>query len=101
MKLLWNIYEIDSNANALHGVMFRGRIRKFAIENNITCLAENASDKENTVRFALLENIDPTETIEFVQQLIPGTKVAKVMDSVENPILSKLKVNDITRYTLD
>ena len=53
MTILWDIYEIQSNADALHGVMLRGRIRKFTIENNITCLAENASDKENTVRFAL------------------------------------------------
>lgn len=58
MKLLWNIYEIESNADTLHGVMLRGRIRKFSIENNINCLTENASDKENAVRFALLEDTD-------------------------------------------
>lgn len=98
MKLKWNIYEIQSDANTLHGVMLRGRIRKFTIENGITCLAENASDKENTVRFALLEGIEPTKTIEFIQNLIPGSLVTRVLESVENPILSKLKVNDISRY---
>lgn len=100
MKLLWNIYEIESNAETLHGVMFRGRIRKFTIENNITCLAENASDKENTVRFALLKNVDPTVTIEFIKKLMPEVIVNLVLESVENPVLSKLKVNDISRYSL-
>ena len=99
MKILWNIYEIESNADVLHGVMLRGRIRKFTIENDITCLAENASDKENVVRFALLEDIDPAQVSEFVEKLIPGSHITKVLESVENPILSKLKVNDITRYT--
>ncbi len=98
MKLLWNIYEIESNTDTLHGVMLRGRIRKFTIENNINCLAENASDKENTVRFALLEDTDPSVTTEFIQKIIPKAKVMLVLESIENPILSKLKVNDSSRY---
>lgn len=101
MKLLWNIYEIQSDASTLHGVMFRGRIRKFTIENNITCLPENASDKENAVRFALLNNIDPSTTIEFIKKLMPGVVINLVLESVENPISSKLKVNDISRYSLE
>ena len=100
MELLWNIYEIESEAGALHGVMLRGRIRKFTIENDIVCLAENASDKDNAVRFALLTNVDPVRVVELVQKLIPGSKVSKVLESVKNPILSKLKVNDISRYSL-
>lgn len=98
MKLLWNIYEIESNADTLHGVMLRGRIRKFSIENNINCLAENASDKENAVRFALLEDTDSSVTTEFIQKIIPEAKVKLVLESVENPVLSKLKVNDSSRY---
>lgn len=101
MQLKWNIYEIQSNADALHGVMLRGRIRKFTIENNITCLAENASDKDNAVRFALLKDVDPAPVTEFILNLIPGSKVDLVLESVENPILSKLKVNDISRYSLE
>jgi hypothetical protein len=101
MKLLWNIYEIESNADTLHGVMFRGRIRKFTIENNIICLAENASDKENTVRFALLKGDDPSITIEFIKKLMPGVAINLALESVENPVLSKLKVNDISRYSLE
>lgn len=100
MKLTWDIYEINSDANTLHGVMLRGRIRKFAIENGITCLTENASDKENVVRFALLNNDEPIRIFEFVQSLIPGAVIEKVLESIENPVLSKLKVNDITRYSI-
>ena len=96
MKLLWNIY-----TDTLHGVMLRGRIRKFTIENNITCLSENASDKENTVRFALLESADPSKIIQFISKLMPGAAVNLVLESVENPVLSKLKVNDISRYSLE
>jgi hypothetical protein len=101
MKLLWDMYEIQSSADALHGVMLRGRIRKFTIENSLTCLAENASDKENTVRFALLKDTDPAQVIECIEKLIPGSLVVKVLEAVENPILSKLKVNDISRYSLE
>lgn len=98
MKLLWNIYEIESNADTLHGVMLRGRIRKFTIDNNINCLTENATDKENTVRFALLKDTDSSVTTEFIQKIIPKAKVMLVLESIENPVLSKLKVNDSSRY---
>ncbi len=101
MELLWDIYEIQSDADKLHGVMLRGRIRKFTIENDIVCLAENASDKENAVRFALLANTDPAKVAGIIQQLIPGSSVSKVLESVKNPVLSKLKVNDLSRYPLE
>lgn len=99
MELRWDIYEIQSDGDALHGVMLRGRIRKFAIESDITCLTENASDMENTVRFALLTEVQPGVVIEFIQKLIPGARVTKVLDAIENPILSKIKVNDLSRYS--
>ena len=98
MKIKWNIYEIQSNAETLHGVMLRGRIRKFTIENEITCLTENASDQENTVRFAIPEDIEPIKITDFIQSLIPDSVVKMVLESVENPVLSKLKINDISRY---
>jgi hypothetical protein len=99
MELIWDIYEIQSSADALHGVMLRGRIRKFTIENNIICLTENALDKENSVRFALLAGSEPTKVSEFIQKIIPGVAIAKVLESIKNPVLSKLKVNDVSRYS--
>jgi hypothetical protein len=59
MVLSWDFYEIRSSGALLHGVKLRGRIRKFTIENDISCLMENAVDEENVVRFALLTNSDP------------------------------------------
>lgn len=99
MKIKWDIYEIQSNAEILHGVMLRGRIRKFTIENGITCLVENASDKENVVRFAIPESHEPVKITEFIQNLIPGSLVTLTLESIENPVLSKLKINDISRYS--
>jgi hypothetical protein len=98
MILKWHIYEIQSTSDTLHGIKLRGRIRKFTIDNNITCLAENASDKDNTVRFALLNDINPDSVIEYIKMICPNASVTKVLDTVENPVLSKLKVNDTSRY---
>jgi hypothetical protein len=98
MNLKWDIYEIESEADKLHGVMLRGRIRKFTIENQIACLTENAEDKKNVVRFAILNNTEPANIIEFIKTLLPIAVVSKVLESIENPVLSKLKVNDISRY---
>lgn len=54
----WDIYEISCDCELLHGVKLRGRIRKFSIENNLTLLTENTSDKENVVRFAIPAGAD-------------------------------------------
>ena len=100
MILSWNIYEVESKESVLHGVMLRGRIRKFTIENKITCLIENASDKENVVRFAVLEDTDPQQICDFVKTQLTDVDVKMVLGSIQNPILSKLKVNDSTRYSI-
>ncbi len=98
--LTWDIWEVSCRDELLHGVMFRGRIRKFALQENMTCLTENASDKDNVVRFALIAGTSPDSIISFVQTLVAEVEVTKVNDSVQNPILSKLKVNDESRYTI-
>lgn len=100
MLLSWNIYEIDDgDKNTLHGVKLRGRIRKYAIYNQITCLVENASDKENIVRFATLIDTDPQKIFDFIKTLLPNVTITTVMESVQNPVLSKIKVNDTSRYS--
>lgn len=93
----WNIYEISSS-DKQHGVKMRGRIRKFAIENNIELLTENASDKENVVRFALSDASTLPQVKEFVATIVENPQIDEVMAGVVNPILSKLKVNLIERY---
>ncbi len=99
MVLSWNIYEIETgDESTLHGVKLRGRIRKYAIDNQITCLVENASDKENIVRFATLIDTDPQKISDFIKTLLPNASITTVMESVQNPVLSKIKVNDVSRY---
>lgn len=97
----WDIYEVVSSEDVLHGVMLRGRIRKFCIESNQNCLVENASDKENTVRFAVPIGNEVKTISDFVGKILKNVQVEKVADAVPNPVLSKLKVNDLSRYILE
>jgi hypothetical protein len=96
----WNIYEITTESTPIHGVMLRGRIRKFALENEIELLTENASDTENTVRFALHSEQEPNQVIDFIKTLITDSKVELVLENIKNPVLSKLKVNKEERYSI-
>ncbi len=100
MILSWDFYEIRSSGAALHGIKLRGKIRKFTIENDISCLMENAADEENVVRFALLSNSDPKQIIDFVKNVIPEAVITESLKNIPNPVLSKLKVNDLTRYDI-
>ena len=97
--LKWNIYEISSENESLHGVRFRGRIRKLGILNGINILAENVvkKDGENKVRFAVL-NGEGLELIKnFVKKIFPSSRVELVMKNIENPVLSRLQINDPKR----
>lgn len=100
--LYWDIYQVNSATQNLIGVKFRGTVRKFAIENDFVLLAENAQDEENTVRFALVENTYEEKLLQqitdFIRSIIADAKIKQVLDKVPNPILSKLKNNDASRY---
>jgi hypothetical protein len=95
----WDIYEISSMQN-LEGIMLRGRIRKFALLNSINLLTENAIDKQNKVRFAIISNQDPIKIINKIKQMIPNSEVEIIDKGIVNPVLSKLKVNQEERYSL-
>lgn len=100
MLIFWDFYEIRSSGATLHGIKLRGRIRKFTIENEISCLMENASDEENVVRFALPTNSNPKPVIDFVEGLMPEAEITESLKNIPNPVLSKIKVNDPTRYDI-
>lgn len=100
MILSWDIYELRCDSEALHGVKIRGRIRKFTIENKITCLVENASDEANVVRFAVLAETEATQIFDFLKKLLPTIRMSESLKGVHNPVLSKLIVNDMTRYEI-
>ena len=98
--LKWHVYEISSKDESLNGVMLRGRIRKFGLENEINVLAENTEDVENGVRFATLDSESGDRVSEYVQSLISGVVINLIQDGLANPVLSKMKVNKEERYTL-
>tara|TARA_Y100000310_G_C20494056_1_gene720658 strand:- start:425 stop:736 length:312 start_codon:yes stop_codon:yes gene_type:complete len=98
--ILWDIYEIKTESSPITGVMFRGRIRKFCLENNRNVLVENTQDIEKSVRFAIPSGEDPSKINEYLKTIISDVKVELVKESVPNPVISKLKVNIESRYTL-
>lgn len=98
--LLWHIYEITSSQSSLNGVMLRGRIRKLGIENGFNVFAENTTDVQNGVRFAVLNEADANIIKEYLRSNMDDILVTMVAQQIPNPVLSKLKVNDESRYTL-
>jgi hypothetical protein len=98
--LLWNVYEISSEKSSLNGVMLRGRIRRLGLEKNFNVLAENTEDAENGVRFAVLNDQDKETVVAYLKTIIDDVEVNKVLGDCPNPVLSKLKVNIESRYTL-
>lgn len=98
--LSWCVYEITSAKSSLNGVMLRGRIRKLGIENNFNVLAENTGDVENGVRFAVIDKSNADVVIKYLKSIIEDVKVELLLEDLTNPVLSKIKVNDESRYEL-
>lgn len=98
MILLWDLYEIRCGNESLHNVMLRGRIRKFTIENEIACLVENAQEEENVVRFGVIAGSDIKLISGFIKSILSEANIVASLKNIPNPVLSKLKVNDLSRY---
>lgn len=96
----WHVYEISAHESSLNGVMLRGRIRKFGLENGLNVLAENTEDEENGVRYAVLDVESGRKIANYVLSIIGDAQVEIVRENIKNPVLSKLKVNLEDRYTL-
>ncbi|KKS11113.1 MAG: hypothetical protein UU67_C0084G0010 [Candidatus Daviesbacteria bacterium GW2011_GWB1_41_5] len=92
--ILWDVYEISSVNVVLHGVKCRRRIRNFGIEKNFNVLAENAVDKENVVRFAVISEIDASNLIDFIYKQLGDVKIENIARAINNPVLSTWKIND-------
>ena len=96
----WDIYELTSTSTSVNGIMLRGRIRKFGLKNKRNILAENTEDIDNGVRFAIPAGEDASLIVAYLHSIIVDALIRKVKENVPNPVLSKLKVNDESRYTL-
>ncbi len=96
--LLWDIYEVRSASAKLTGVSLRGTLRKKALQEDITLLTDNATDRENTVRFAVLSADEGKTISRYITTSIPRTEISVVGLAVPNPVLSKLSVNNEGKY---
>ncbi len=99
--LLWEVYEVTSEKN-LQGVMFRGKLRKFALGKEINLLVENDELNKNCVRYATLrqQNIDQAVLVNYIKEKIDKDAQIKYIGFFQNPVLSKLKVNEEKRYSI-
>jgi hypothetical protein len=98
--LYWNIYEISTNKSAINGVMLRGRIRKLGLEKQFNVIAENTEDKDNGVRFAVLDESSAGQVVEYIESILEDATITLISEGMPNPILSKMKVNQESRYEL-
>ncbi len=80
--------------------MLRGRLRRFANQQQINFLVENDEDGQ-IVRFAMLTDSNASGMIEYIKTTVPGAEIEKVREKITNPVLSKLKVNLDDRYSVD
>jgi hypothetical protein len=100
MLIRWNIFEITTITTPIHGAMLRGKLRKLSLELNFPFLVENATDKENCVRFAVSSQEDAEKIILYLKSKITDVEISKIAQEIINPVLSKMKVNTESRYTL-
>lgn len=98
--LLWNVYEVTSEKSSLNGVMLRGRIRRLGIEKKFNVLVENTEDTKNSVRFAVINDQDKELVTSYLKEIIDDVKINIVLEKCPNPVLSKLKLNIESRYSL-
>lgn len=97
--LYWDVYEIRAESTKIHGVMLRGRLRKFYLKKMKNILLEN-DEKEPAVRFAVLHGEEVEDVVEYIRSIVHDSTVTLVLEKVANPVLSKLKVNQEERYTI-
>lgn len=96
--LQWYLYEISAEDSPLHSVKLRGKIRKFAIVHGVNIQVENATDKDNVVRFAVLSHDNARAVSDYVVSIIHDAKVVLLKDDIQNPVLSKMIVNTYEKY---
>lgn len=96
----WDIYEIRTGETPIVGVMFRGRVRKYCLEQNRNVLVENAQEADGAVRFAVPTGEDVSGILAYLGTIVPDVKIEMVQENIPNPVLSKLIVNIEDRYTL-
>ncbi|NTW61411.1 hypothetical protein HGB24_01830 [Candidatus Saccharibacteria bacterium] len=96
----WDVYEIYTKSTPVTDAMFRGRIRKLCLEKSVNVLVENSEDIENRVRFAVTSVPDYEIVSSYIKKIAPDAEIELKLKNIANPVISKLKVNIESRYTL-
>ena len=92
---------MSSESNAITWAKIRGRVRKFCLHEEINIILDNTVDIEWRVRFWIL-SWENTEKIEiFLKSIVNDIVITLVLEDTVNPVLSKLNVNDETRYKIE
>jgi len=91
--LLWNVYELSSDSQKLQGVSCRRRIRDFALVQGMSLFVDNAADKDNVVRIAVLEGEDIDALSRFIYSAFTDVHLELVAHNIANPVLSNITVN--------
>lgn len=100
MQLLHrDIYQITSKNHPIQWVKVRGRVRAFANQIAQNLLIENDEADKNIVRFAILTTDDAAPVQDYIRSIIPDAEITKLDTAIPNPVLSKIKINDDSRYT--
>lgn len=94
-----DIYEVTTWETPVFWLEISQKLSDLCKKNDISWIFEVASDKKDTVRIALIANLEwivSEETIiKFeLQENIPEAKISKVASKVINPILSDLSYNN-------
>lgn len=100
MLLLRNVYNVKSTQEPITWVKFRWRVRKYWILVEQNVLVENSENGEEEVRFAIQSGEDPQKIVDFIRSMIPNVEIELVLENIPNPVLSKFKVNDESRYDI-
>lgn len=80
------------------------RMRKFAIKQGVNLLVENDQKSSKVIRVAVLE-YEWNQTIshqlrDFIKSIDGTVNISTELENVINPVLSKLKINDESRYEI-
>lgn len=96
--LTWDIYTIRPTTDPITGVKFRGRLRKYCVGKQCNVLVENAQDEDGCVRFAVPTGSEVDHIKDYIASIAASATVELSEENVPNPVLSKLKVNILSRY---
>ncbi len=100
MLIFRDVYSVKSWTQSITWVMFRWRVRKYCLWIDQNIILDNSESWEEEVHFAIPTWESPEKIIEYINTIVPETTISLELTNIANPVVSKFKVNDESRYTL-